>query len=246
MYAFLLVLGGVIAAAGLTLVSSGVSIQNHTFDATNVTPGTIAITGGCILAGLGFVIRALMRVERALTVRPMPRPPRLGDSADAATSAVPSGEPGRLGVPPKPAAVAAAATEPSAAPAAFVPSSVAQTGAPERLRVAPLERLEGTSVAEVNEASLLPKVAVVPKEEADEISAAAAYAHQWVRSRADCAASGGERSPCATGTAAIEKRRVRFTMAEGPAVRDSFGAGRESPAAQSGHSGNFGASGGRQ
>ncbi|MGB6538720.1 MAG: hypothetical protein WBF58_22485, partial [Xanthobacteraceae bacterium] len=34
------------------------------------------------------------------------------------------------------------------------------------------ERLEGTSVAEVNEASLLPKVAVVPKEEADEISAA--------------------------------------------------------------------------
>jgi len=36
MYAFLLVLGAVITAAGLALVASGVSVQDHAFDATNV------------------------------------------------------------------------------------------------------------------------------------------------------------------------------------------------------------------
>ena len=79
MYAFLLLLGAVITAAGLGLVASGVSIQDHTFDATNVLPAMIAVIGGCILIGLSFVVRALQRVERALMVRPMPRPARLGE-----------------------------------------------------------------------------------------------------------------------------------------------------------------------
>jgi hypothetical protein len=171
MYAFLLVLGGVIAAAGLALVASGVSIQTHTFDATNVTPGTIAVIGGCILVGLGFVIRALLRVERALTARPMPRPPRLGEPAEAATSTVPYGEPARVPLSPKPKAVAAA-PEPAAAPATG-PPAVASTGTPERLRVAPLERTENIPVVEVDEASLLPKVPVPAKEENSEISPAA-------------------------------------------------------------------------
>ena len=64
MYAFLLLLGAVITAAGLGLVASGVSIQDHTFDATNVLPAMIAVIGGCILIGLSFVVRALQRVER--------------------------------------------------------------------------------------------------------------------------------------------------------------------------------------
>ena len=77
MYAFLLLLGAVVAAAGLGIVASGVSVQDHTFDATNVTSAMIAVIGGCILIGLSFVVRALQRVERALTARPMLRPARL-------------------------------------------------------------------------------------------------------------------------------------------------------------------------
>jgi hypothetical protein len=79
MYAFLLLLGAAITAAGLGLVASGVSIQDHTFDATNVLPAMIAVIGGCILIALSFVVRALQRVERALMARPMPRPARTAD-----------------------------------------------------------------------------------------------------------------------------------------------------------------------
>ncbi len=172
MYAFLLVLGGVIAAAGLALVASGVSIQNHTFDATNVTPGTIAVIGGCILAGLGFVIRALLRVERALMARPMPRPSPVSEPAEAAASTVASAEAGRTPLPPKLKAVGAA-PELVAVPATG-PPVVAQTATPERLHVVPPERTESVPVVEVNEASLLPKVSVPQKEENSEINPASA------------------------------------------------------------------------
>jgi hypothetical protein len=171
MYAFLLVLGGVIAAAGLALVASGVSIQTHTFDATNVTPGTIAFTGGCILLGLGFVIRALLRVERALMARPMPRPSRLGEPAEAATSAVASAEPGRIPLPPKLKATAAA-PEPATVPATGPPPT-APSATPERLRAASPEHAESEPVVEASEAPLLPKVPVPPKEENSEIGSAA-------------------------------------------------------------------------
>jgi len=87
MYAFLLTLGAVIIAAGLGLIASGFSFSQHAFDATNVTPGIVAITGGCILVGLAFVVRALLRVEHALTLRPMARPASLGEVVGMATSA---------------------------------------------------------------------------------------------------------------------------------------------------------------
>ena len=87
MYAFLLTLGAVIIAAGLGLIASGFSFSQHAFDATNVTPGIVAITGGCILIGLAFVVRALLRVEHALTLRPMARPASLGEVVGMAAAA---------------------------------------------------------------------------------------------------------------------------------------------------------------
>ncbi len=101
MYAFLLLLGAVITAAGLGLVGSGVSIQDHTFDATNVLPAMIAVIGGCILIGLSFVVRALQRVERALMARPMPRPARLGEIGGTASLATQSNEEARVPFPAK-------------------------------------------------------------------------------------------------------------------------------------------------
>src|SRR5579863_9821919 len=86
MYAFLLTLGAVMIAAGLGLIASGFSFSQHVFDATNVTPGIVAITGGCILIGLAFVVRALLRVEYALTMRPMARPTSLGEVVGLATA----------------------------------------------------------------------------------------------------------------------------------------------------------------
>ena len=61
MYAFLLSLGAAITAAGIALVASGVSLQDGAFDPSNVTPGAIAIIGGCIYS-LGRAVS--IRMER--------------------------------------------------------------------------------------------------------------------------------------------------------------------------------------
>ncbi len=111
MYAFLLSLGAAITAAGIALVASGVSLQDHSFDASNVTPGAVAIIGGCILIGLSFVVRALLRVERALNARAA-RSAQVGEtSADASSDS--TGEP-RIAFPSNPK-TAADSTEPAAA-----------------------------------------------------------------------------------------------------------------------------------
>ena len=126
MYAFLLTLGAVMIAAGLGLIASGFSFSQHAFDATNVTPGIVAITGGCILIGLAFVVRALLRVEYALTLRPMARPTSLGEVVGLATSAAqaPSTAKAKVAPPPVPIPVdvAPAALELTPPPAVRIPA----------------------------------------------------------------------------------------------------------------------------
>lgn len=173
MYAFLLILGSVIGAAGLALLASGVSIQDHTFDASNVTPATIAIIGGCILIGLGFVVRALLRVERALIARPMPRPPRVGEAAGSAPQ---PGELARIPFPPKPKA--APQPKPASIPAS-PRSAAAEDAAVEAAPVpalerAALERVENTPLVDESDVSLLPGAPGRPDEEKGNINRAAA------------------------------------------------------------------------
>jgi hypothetical protein len=165
MYAFLLVLGGAIIAAGLALVGSGVSLQDRSFDPTNVMPGTTAIIGGCVLIGLAFVVRALLRVEHALMARPLSRSTPPGEIAGVA-SAEQSSEPARIPFPPK------------SVPA--LPPQPAVTNAPPPTNDASLERLrekfpnltqvESAPVVEETAVSLLPKAPTRPDEEIGEIN----------------------------------------------------------------------------
>jgi len=158
MYAFLLLLGAVITAAGLGVVASGVSIQDHTFDATNVTPALIAVIGGCILIGLSFVVRALQRVERTLTMRQMPRLPRPGEIGSAAALAVQPSEPARIPFPAKPKT--GAVSQPVSAGAR--PASVAGKSPEVLQEPVPL-------VAEESDVSILPKSPVQLDEEPGEV-----------------------------------------------------------------------------
>jgi hypothetical protein len=152
MYVFLLVLGGLIAAAGAALMASGVSIKAHTLDSTFVTPATIAVIGGCILIGLGFVVRALQRVERALVARSVSRPVRTVEAAAGAGSERPN-ESVRIPFPPKPKSEPQSQPAPAAAAAAAPPEDAAL----ERLRekFPTLVRLESAPVAEEKNISLL-------------------------------------------------------------------------------------------
>jgi hypothetical protein len=154
MYAFLLLLGSIIAAAGLALVASGISVQQHTFDLGSVTPGTIAIIGGCILIGLAFVVRALLRVERALMARPISRPARADESVGAMAAAAQASDSNRIPFPPKPRIVAS--PQPGAVPTP-VRAVPAETEAVQPLQPAIQERLESAPMVEESDVSLLPK-----------------------------------------------------------------------------------------
>jgi hypothetical protein len=142
MYAFLLTLGAVIIAAGLGLIASGFSFSQHAFDATNVTPGIVAITGGCILVGLAFVVRALLRVEHALTLRPMARPASLSEVVGLAAPAA------QIPLPVKPKA----ALPPMPVPADAGPLAVEQAPA----AAVRIPALENAPVVEDSGVSLLP------------------------------------------------------------------------------------------
>jgi hypothetical protein len=128
MYVFLLVLGAVISVAGIALVASGVSIEDHAFDPATVTPGAVAVIGGLIIIGLGLAVRTLQRIEQTLAARPMPSAP----AAIAAAATERSREPSAAALPEniakaqsqqqaQPMPTVAVLTAAASAPAPFVP-----------------------------------------------------------------------------------------------------------------------------
>jgi hypothetical protein len=146
MYAFLLSLGAAVTAAGIALVASGVSLEDRAFDASGGMPGIIAIIGGCILVGLSFVVRALLRVEWALNARAAARAAPAGETS-ADTSADHAGAP-RLAPPPQPK-TAEASTGPVAAEQA--PAHPLSEKPPA------VERIESAPVVDAGDVSLLPR-----------------------------------------------------------------------------------------
>jgi hypothetical protein len=155
MYAFLVALGAVITAAGLALLASGVSVQQHAFDATNVTQAMIAVVGGCILIGLAFVVRALLRVERALMLRPMVRPPRSGEGVEVPVLTAQVGEADVVPSAPKPKRAPAQPSQPAAIATEARPGSVQEPVAGPA-RAPALEQLVNAPVVEERDVSLLP------------------------------------------------------------------------------------------
>jgi hypothetical protein len=181
MYAFLLILGVVIAAAGVVLIGPGLPFGGRDYDASIVTPGAVAIVGGLILIGLGLAVRVLGRIEKALAARPLSQPvlpvpilqePVLQEEAGigAPASELPPAAPARLPFPPKPAA------QPSPAPAAAAARTLPEDAALDRLRekFPTLVRLENAPVVEDADVSLLPK----PPVRADEVEVGNAVAQQ--------------------------------------------------------------------
>jgi hypothetical protein len=117
MYLFLLIFGSVLSVAGVILTASGLSVHDHTFDASLVTPGIVAVVGGLLLIGLGYALRVLQRIEFALETRPaMPRAVRAAATPEPTTAgaAEPKTEPSRIPFPTRVARPPQAATAPLA------------------------------------------------------------------------------------------------------------------------------------
>lgn len=166
MYAFLLVLGGLVTTAGFALLASGASVPGHAFDVTALTPGAITVTGGCVLIGLALVTRTLLRVERALTLRPMPRPARPGENAAPAIDR--SSESARVSFPSKPKQAVQSQPVPPAAGAAMKAPSTDLSSEPREKSPA-AERLENAPMVDESDVSLLPKPPSRAEEESPEL-----------------------------------------------------------------------------
>ena len=172
MYAFLLILGAVIAAAGVVLIGPGLPFGGRDYDASIVTPGAVAIVGGLILIGLALAVRVLGRIEKALAARPLPHPVLQEEAAAPATEEPAAAAPARIPFPPKPVAEPAAPPVPAVATPRVLPEDAAL----ERLRgkFPTLVRLENAPVVEDAEVSLSPKPSVRADEAVAEANNAAA------------------------------------------------------------------------
>ena len=183
MYVFLLILGAVIAAAGVVLIGPGLPFGGREFDASIITPGAVAIVGGLILIGLALAVRVLGRIEKALAAWPLSYPvlqepvlqePVVQEEAGTGAPAIelPAAAPARIPFPPKPAAEPVAQPAPAAAAARVLPEDAAL----ERLRekFPTLVRLETAPIVEDADVSLSPKPAVRADEAAAEVNNAVA------------------------------------------------------------------------
>lgn len=152
MYAFLLILGAVIAAAGIVIAIPGLPLDGRDLDASIITPGAVAVVGGLILVGLGLAVRVLGRIERALAARPSAHPVALAEATDASAPAVTPLEPPKPKAAPARVSVMPMPEEPRAKPA--VAQTLPEDAALERLReqFPTLARLENAAVAEETDA----------------------------------------------------------------------------------------------
>jgi hypothetical protein len=158
MYAFLLILGAVIAAAGVVLIGPGLPFGGRDYDPSIVTPGAVAIVGGLILIGLALAVRVLGRIEKALAARPLPHPVLQEDAVAPAIEEPVAAAPAPIPFPPKPVASPAPPSAPAVATARVLPEDAAL----ERLRekFPTLVRLENAPVVEDADVSLSPKPSV--------------------------------------------------------------------------------------
>jgi hypothetical protein len=178
MYALLLVFGTIIATAGVALVGSGISVQDHTFDPSVITPGMVAVVGGVLLIGFGLAVRQLIRIEHVLALRPIG--PNIG--AELAPLVVTAAEPPSAPAIPVSVTPAIELPQPVAQPEPAAVNSASLRPAAqeaERLRekFPSLLRLETAPVVEEGEVSLLPKAPARVEDEAVETGNVAVVRH---------------------------------------------------------------------
>ena len=121
MSVILLMLGIVVAAAGVATIGFGIPFNEFTLGTTLIISGTTALTGGLILIGLSAVVTELGRVAEGLRTRVAARPAARAAETQECVAAQPLA----------PAAPAIAAPAPAMAP---VSAAAIQPPLPQRAR----------------------------------------------------------------------------------------------------------------
>ncbi len=100
MSVLMFVVGALVAVVGLVLIAAGIPVKEFSFGNTLILAGTVAITGGFVVAGLGAVIAQLNRIADMLAARPATRTDRSLPPFDMGASRLGAG-PGQIPFPPK-------------------------------------------------------------------------------------------------------------------------------------------------
>ena len=108
MSVLLYIVGALAVAAGAAAIAFGIPVKEFSFGDTLILSGTVALTGGLILIGLGAAVAQLQRMVDMLGARPLGR-----NGVEAARSS-------RMPFPPKPKAEASRAQSDELPP--FVPA----------------------------------------------------------------------------------------------------------------------------
>jgi hypothetical protein len=111
MSVILLILGLLIAAAGIATTLYGIAISEFTLGPTLIIAGTTALTGGLILIGLSAVVTELGRVAEGLKTRVARGASRAVDAQESAiqsTAQQSAAQPAALGAAPAPAIASSA------------------------------------------------------------------------------------------------------------------------------------------
>ena len=164
MSVILLILGILVALAGVTTIILGIPINEFSLGSTLIIAGATALTGGLVLIGLSTVVSELNHLAEALRARPTARP---GRTAAEAPEPVVAADPAPAPIAAAPVATAAAPA-PSARPAAPQVPASARARAEASLRdLGPLEPRQpaAPSAVEVSAAAIERLRSSIPRAE---------------------------------------------------------------------------------
>jgi hypothetical protein len=220
----LLILGIVVAAAGVATIGFGSTVSEFSLGTTSIIAGTTALTGGLILIGLSAVVTELGRVAEALRGRAVPPRPtvRPVEATEPAAPAVAVPTPA-IAPPSIAPAPAAAAAPPSARPSPPLPNGP----------MAPRSRPE----APTREAARATEPYPLPAQSAVEVSAAAIERLRSSISRTERPRSGSsavadvDEVPLSPNGAGHGRAQPRFASAEPAPPEPQVGADERAGAA---------------
>lgn len=166
MSVLLIIVGSLVAAAGVGMIGYGIPINEFSFGNTLIVAGTTAVVGGIIVVAIGIAVGQLQRFAEMLTARAPEQPSRPLEAFEPPSTARAAPAPSRVPFPPRPKPPADipdtfAAPPPPAAPA--VEDHPAPVAAPmlrnPDMRTAAVEQFEVQEYAAV---SLSPQEPIAP------------------------------------------------------------------------------------
>ena len=101
MSVLLIVVGVLVAAAGVGMIGYGIPINEFSFGNTLIAAGTTAVVGGIIVVAIGVAVGHLQRLAEMLAARPSEQPSRPPEVFEPPSTARAAHAPNRIPFPPR-------------------------------------------------------------------------------------------------------------------------------------------------